>query len=163
MVNGTLIWYYYICKRQVWLISRSIGSDQENELMILGKHIFDIFKKRHKLGLKEIVIDNKIKLDYVKDKIIVEVKKSSKYLQASKMQLCFYLYYHKKYKNLSLSGKLVIPEENKIIDIALDEDIESEIESAISDIQNIINQALPPKPIKIQYCRKCAYKDLCWS
>jgi len=75
LVNGTLVWYYYICKRQVWLLSRSISSDQENELLLLGKHISKIFLKRNKISRKEILVDNRIRIDFLKDKIVAEIKK----------------------------------------------------------------------------------------
>ncbi|MBM3239523.1 Dna2/Cas4 domain-containing protein [Candidatus Poribacteria bacterium] len=29
-ITGTLIWYYYICKREVWLMSRSLEAEQNN-------------------------------------------------------------------------------------------------------------------------------------
>ncbi|MEI7989320.1 MAG: Dna2/Cas4 domain-containing protein, partial [Chloroflexota bacterium] len=38
LVTGTHIWYYYICKREVWLISHQITPDQENDNIALGKY-----------------------------------------------------------------------------------------------------------------------------
>jgi len=35
-INGTLIWYYFICKREVWLISHGITADQEDENIEIG-------------------------------------------------------------------------------------------------------------------------------
>jgi CRISPR-associated exonuclease Cas4 len=163
LVNGTLIWYYYICKRQVWLLSRSISSDQENELLLLGKHISKIFLKRNKISRKEILVDNRIRIDFLKDKIVAEIKKSSKFILASKMQLAFYLYYFKYYKDVLLNGELIFPEENKSVEVILDENLEKELEKTISEIESIIKTNLPPKPIKIGYCKKCAFKEVCWS
>ena len=36
-VTGTLIWYYFICKREVWLMSRQLTPDQENTDLALGQ------------------------------------------------------------------------------------------------------------------------------
>jgi len=109
------------------------------------------------------LIDNRIKIDFLKNKIVAEIKKSSKYIQSSKMQLLFYLYYLKNEKNLILEGELIIPDENKKIKVNLDSETEKEIEKSILDIENIIKLNKPPEPIKIPYCRKCAFKEICWS
>lgn len=54
-VNGTLIWYYNICKREVWLISHGIIPDQQNENVDLGRFIHENYYKRSK---KEIQFGN---------------------------------------------------------------------------------------------------------
>ncbi len=64
-INGTLIWYYYICPREVWLIGHSIEADQESDFLLLGRHIHEIFYKRQK---KEFMIDNTIKIDILPSK-----------------------------------------------------------------------------------------------
>jgi hypothetical protein len=38
-VNGTLIWYYYICKRQVWLMAHALVPDQEDDNIRQGRDI----------------------------------------------------------------------------------------------------------------------------
>lgn len=144
-------------------MSRSISSDQENELLLLGKHISKVFLKRNKISRKEILVDNRIRIDFLKDKIVAEIKKSSKFILASKMQLAFYLYYFKYYKDVLLNGELIFPEENKSVEVILDENLEKELEKTISEIESIIKTNLPPKPIKIGYCKKCAFKEVCWS
>ncbi|HEK25350.1 MAG TPA: Dna2/Cas4 domain-containing protein, partial [Hydrogenobaculum sp.] len=67
-VNGTLIWYYYICKREVWLIGHGIDADQENDFILLGRHIHDIFYKNYK---KEFMIDNTIKIDIIPGNYVI--------------------------------------------------------------------------------------------
>jgi len=106
-----MVWYYYICTRQVWLIAHSIEPDQENNFLKLGRHIHEIFYKRNK---KEFFIDNQIKIDIIyPKKVIGEIKKSSKYnLKSAQMQLAFYLYYMKQ-KGVELEGELHFPEERK--------------------------------------------------
>lgn len=159
-INGTLIWYYYICPREVWYIGHSIEADQENDFLLLGKHIHEIFYKREK---KEIFIDNTIKIDILSSKKIVgEIKKSSKYLKSAIMQVAFYLLYLKQ-KGIFLEGELLIPEERKKEKITLTQEIEKELFTAIKEIKNILNKDKPPKPMKIQYCKTCAYKEMCWS
>lgn len=159
-INGTLIWYYYICKREVWLIGHGIEADQESDFLILGRHIHDFYYKREK---KEILIDNTIKIDLLsRGKIIGEIKKSSKYLESAKMQLAFYIYYMKQ-KGIELEGELLIPEERKREKIYLTDEIKQKLEIAIKDIEMILKEDKPPRAEKIPYCKNCAYKELCWS
>jgi len=159
-INGTLIWYYYICPREVWLIGHSIEADQESDFLILGKHIHEIFYKRQK---KEFLIDNTIKIDILPNKkVIGEIKKSSKYLKSAKMQIAFYLYYMKQ-KGINIEGELLIPEERKREKVVLTKELEQELEKAIKEINKILNQEKPPKPVEIPYCKNCAYKEMCWS
>ena len=156
-----MVWYYYICTRQVWLIAHSIEPDQENNFLKLGRHIHEIFYKRNK---KEFFIDNQIKIDIIyPKKVIGEIKKSSKYnLKSAQMQLAFYLYYMKQ-KGVELEGELHFPEERKKEIIKLTPEVEKELENAITNIKKIIQFDIPPEPIKIPFCTNCAYKDMCWS
>ena len=159
-INGTLIWYYYICPREVWLISHAIEANQDNDFLVLGRHIHEIFYKKQK---KEILIDNTIKIDILFNKKVVgEIKKSSKFVKSARMQVAFYLYYLKQ-KGINLEGELLFPEERKREKVVLTKEIEAELQKAIQDIHKIINLDKPPKPEKIQYCKTCAYKEMCWS
>ena len=160
-VNGTLIWYYYICPREVWLIGHGIEPEQAHDFLELGRHIHEIFYQREK---KEILLDNAIKIDLIRGKKIVgEIKKSSKFLKSATMQLAFYLYYLKKEKGVELDGELLIPEERKKIEVKLTEELEEELQKAIKDIEEILKLEKPPKPKKIPYCKYCAYKEMCWA
>ncbi|MBK3331971.1 CRISPR-associated protein Cas4 [Persephonella atlantica] len=159
-INGTLIWYYYICPREVWLIGHGIEADQESDFLILGKHIQEIFYKRQKKGF---LIDNTIQIDILPNKkIIGEIKKSSKFLESARMQVAFYIYYMKQ-KGINLEGELLIPEERKREKIVLTKELEQKLEEAVKGIQKILKQETPPEPVKIPYCRNCAYKEMCWS
>ena len=159
-INGTLIWYYYICPREVWLIGHGIEADQESDFLLLGRHIHEIFYKRQK---KEFVINNTIKIDILPSKkVIGEIKKSSKYLKSAKMQIAFYLYYLKQ-KGVNIEGELLIPEERKREKIKLTADLEKELEKSIIEIKEILKMNKPPYPKKIPYCKNCAYKEMCWS
>jgi CRISPR-associated exonuclease Cas4 len=160
MVNGTLIWYSYICEREVWLIGHGIEPPQDHPLIEKGRAIHEIFYHEFE---KEILIDNIIKIDLISgSQIIAEVKSSGKHLQSAKMQLAFYLYYFKKEKNTILKGKLRIPLEKKTLFVDLTENLEREVEERIAMVENILSLSNPPKPVRIQYCKRCAYKEICW-
>ena len=159
--NGTLIWYYYICKREVWLIAHGIQPPQENEFISIGRLVHEEYYRKFK---KELLVDNKIKIDILEGKkVIGEIKKSSKYLESAKMQLAFYLYYLKTVKGERLEGELLIPEERKRIRVKLTAELEKEVERAVWEIEQIVNSLTPPPATKTRYCKNCAYREFCWS
>lgn len=161
-VNGTLIWYYYICPREVWLMVRHITPDESDDNIQWGRYLHEHSYEREK---KEIKIGN-IKLDLLQKEdgriIIGEVKKSSKYLESARMQLLFYLSELKKI-GINAEGKLIFPEEKKTIDVHLDESAEEELQRACANILELIAHPLPPPASKSHWCTNCAYAEFCWA
>ena len=146
IANGTLIWYYYICKREVWLIAHGIEPPQENEFISIGRLIHEEYYRKFK---KELLVDNKIKIDILEGKkVIGEIKKSSKYLESAKMQLAFYLYYLKTVKGEKLEGELLIPEERKRIRVKLTTELEKEVERAVWEIERTFHLQKEPKDLR---------------
>ena len=135
-IQGIKINYYFICKRKLWLFSKGITMEQENDRVMSGKIV-------HK--------------DYVR-----EIKISSKMESADKMQLYYYLYYLKRL-GIEKKGILNYVKERKIEEIELTEDKIIEIENIILEIQKIENMKKPPKLKKLSYCTKCAYYEFCFA
>jgi CRISPR-associated exonuclease Cas4 len=161
-VNGTLIQQYYICKREVWLTSRSLSGDQDHENLVIGRIIGESAYKREN---KELDIGGS-KIDLIKTEngnlIIGEIKKSSRFLESASKQLLFYLLQLKE-MGIHARGELMIPEEKKKIPVELDSQNEQEIISAIKDIKKIIARNRPPELKKNKYCRSCPYRNFCWA
>ncbi|MFD3270322.1 Dna2/Cas4 domain-containing protein [Paenibacillus dendritiformis] len=70
-ITGTLIWYYFICQREVWLMSRQIVADQSDENMDWGRFLHEHSYSREK---KEIAWES-IKIDAlsnVKGQLVVQ-------------------------------------------------------------------------------------------
>ncbi len=78
------------------------------------------------------------------------------------MQVAFYLYYLKQ-KGINMEGELLFPEERKREKVILNKEIENELEKAVENIKKILQEDKPPSPVKIPYCKNCAYKEMCWS
>ncbi len=161
-ITGTLIWYYFICKREVWLMARQIVPEQENPNIELGRFISDTTYRRDKkqIHLEGIIIDL-AKLDD-KKLIIGEVKKSSRFRDSARMQLCFYLYVLRDY-GIEAEGELLFPKEKKKEKVILTDETVKELEKAIEEIKKIVMQELPPKAVRIPYCTNCGYREFCWS
>lgn len=161
-VSGTLVWYYYICPREVWLISHQINPDQDNDNVVLGRYIGENTYQREK---KEISVGNsKIDVFHTENgkMVIGEVKKSSKYKESARMQLAFYLSELKE-RGIMARGKLRFPKEKVREEVILDERTEQELDKVRREILRIVYMEKPPQPRKIQFCKKCAYAEFCWS
>ena len=160
-VNGTLIWYYYICKREVWLMGHQIVPDQENDNVLSGKSIAEYSYGREK---KEIGVDN-IKIDVLEladgKFCISEVKKSSRYKQSARMQLAFYMSKLKE-RGIEAKGELRFPKEKIREEVVLDAQTEVELSKVTEDISVILNEEKPSPPEKQKFCRNCAYAEFCW-
>lgn len=161
-INGTFLWYYNICIRELWLMSRRIVPDQQDENIDLGRFIHEHSYKRNQ---KEISFGN-VKFDVImksKNKLVIgETKKSSKYSEASKWQLMFYLR-SLKIAGIEASGVLLYPQEKKREEIVLDESSEERLLEMLQDIEKICTLDFPPKVKKIGYCKNCAYREYCYS
>lgn len=161
-ITGTLIWYYYICVREVWLMARELNPDKDNYFLEMGRFLNEESYQRQK---KEIEIGN-IKIDLLKrdgKKIVIgEVKKSSKFESSAKMQLAFYLY-RLKQAGVNAEGELLIPKEKKRIPVVLNDKTEAELEEAMGSIGKIVSDETPPEPKKIRFCTRCAYREFCWA
>ncbi len=161
-VTGTYIWYYYICKREVWLLAHGIEADQQDNNMQIGNAIHETSYKR---DTKEIEFAGS-KFDVIskeKGKLIVgEIKKSSKYVESARMQLLFYLLELEE-AGIYAEGELLFPEEKRKETVILTEDAKEQIKQVIEDIRRIADMLLPLPANHIKYCKNCAYSEFCWS
>ena len=161
-VTGTLIWYYYICKREVWLMARHLVPDQEDVNLKIGKLFGENIYSRDK---KEINLGN-AKIDLIRTEngllIVGEVKKTSRFIESASQQLLFYLLQLNE-MGIEAKGELMIPEEKQKYSIELTTENKAELIEAIEDIKRIINNDYPPPAAKFRYCRSCAYNEFCWS
>jgi len=120
LFTGTQVNYYFICKTKLWLSSHQITMEQSSDLVGMGRFIHDTSYTQEK---KDIIIDNRIGIDFIKkgDSIIVhEVKKSRKLEDAHKYQLYYYLYYLNEIKGLpATEGILDYPASRERVTLTL--------------------------------------------
>ncbi|TCL68464.1 CRISPR-associated Cas4 family exonuclease [Hydrogenispora ethanolica] len=161
-VTATLIWYYYICHREVWLMARQITPDQDNSNLEIGRVIQD---QRYAREKKEVDLGG-LKVDILKreggELVIAEVKKSSRFKESARMQLAFYIKSLKTHGVIA-RGELRFPEEKQKEAVILDEQLEQELDRAEREILRIAYLEQPPRPEKIQWCKRCAYNEFCWT
>jgi CRISPR-associated exonuclease Cas4 len=161
-IGGTLVWYYSICHRQVWLMSRSIAPKPDDDYLALGRLIDQntFVREKHQITFG----DNKF--DFMQDKdgtlIVSEVKKSSRAERSAILQLAHYLYALKK-ESIEAKGVLHFPTEKKKVDVILTDHLIAELESIYSAILALASKETPPHSEWSKYCPKCAYAEYCWS
>ncbi|VBB06125.1 Hypothetical protein LUCI_1340 [Lucifera butyrica] len=159
-INGTMIYYYIVCKRKLWYFSHSICMEQENENVKIGKILDEESYRREE---KHINIDNVISIDYIKQKgILHEVKKSRKIEDAGIWQVKYYLYYLKQKGLTDIKAKIDYPLLRQNLEVELSLEDETEIQRMLDEINNIVSGKIPAIPVKISICKSCAYFDLCY-
>ena len=161
-MNGTIINYYFHCKRQCYMFAHRLNLEDNSEIVRVGKAIHE--DKAKSSENSEIKIDN-IALDKINSKYVVEIKKSDAHIEACKWQLLYYLKILKD-KGIERKGKLEFIEKNKtdrkIIFIELNEEIEKELNEHISKIEELLSMDELPTVINKPACKKCAYYEYCY-
>ena len=161
-MNGTIINYYFHCKRQCYMFAHRLNLEDNSEIVKIGKAIHE--DRAMNSENTEIKIEN-IALDKINSKYVTEVKKSDADIEASKWQLLYYLKILKD-KGIERKGKLEFIEKNKtdkkIVFVELDEDTERELEKHILEIQKLLETDELPKVINKASCKKCAYYEYCY-
>ena len=145
-INGTLINYYFHCKRQCYLHGNRLNLEDNSEQVKIGKAIHE--ERAENSTNSEIA-----------------VKKSDADPESAKWQLLYYLSVLKK-KGILRKGKLEFVEKNKkdkrIIYLELTDEVEKQLFDYIQEIEALIAEEKPPECIHKNTCKKCAYYEYCY-
>jgi CRISPR-associated exonuclease Cas4 len=162
-VTGTLISYYFYCKRRMWLHANEIRFEDNSEDVAMGKLIEDTTYLQRNSNFEQIEFEG-IKIDFYdpKNRIIHETKKSPKFEQTHIWQLKYYIYVLKRNGIDNVTGLLEYPVERKTHKISLNNDDIEEIERISQDIIRIIQNESCPPLIKSERCKNCSYYDFCY-
>lgn len=161
-ITGTIINYYFHCKRQCWLFAHRINLEDNSELVKIGKVMHE--EKAAEAKTAEIKIDN-IRVDKLTKDYLIEIKKSDADVEAVKWQTLFYLKVLKE-KGIFKKGKIEFVEKNKqnkkIVYVELTDHIEQQLIQLEQDIQNLIENSHVPPTLNEKKCKKCAYYEYCY-
>jgi CRISPR-associated exonuclease Cas4 len=161
-ITGTLVWYHAICPREAWLMAHEVEPDREFGLLSEGR----LNQKAHyKRATKELSLPG-MRVDQVRREdgrlIISEVKKSSRFLPATRLQLGYYLWRLSE-EGIEASGEILVPDERKRESVELTPELRAEVEGTVAEIEALVRAPVPPPAEKIPFCKKCAYAEFCWS
>ena len=161
-IGGTLVWYWSICGRQVWLMARGIEPEPRDEFLALGRLIDQnsYARERHQVAFE----DNRF--DFVQgtdgDLVVCEVKKSSRAERSARLQLAHYLYDLQK-AGIEARGVLMFPTEKKRVEVVLTDELMAELDATYDEIGALVRRDAPPAAASCKYCGKCAYAEYCWG
>lgn len=159
-ITGLMIYYYFICERKLWYFINEINMEQNNELVSIGKILDETSYTREK---KNIMIDNTINIDFIKNGAILhEVKKTKAIEEAGIWQVKYYMYYLEKRGIKNIQAKIDFPLLRETKEITLEEEDKKVLDNVIQNIEELAKTDKPPKQIDAKICKKCAYYDLCY-
>lgn len=161
-LTGTIINYYFHCRRQCWLFAHRINLEDNSEDVRIGRIMHEL--KHEGKSNTEIAIDS-VKLDKLTDDYLVELKKSDADMEAVKWQVLYYLKILKD-KGIEKKGKIEFVEKNKqdskIHYVELNEEAEGKLEKLVTEINDFLAGDVPPDSEKQAKCKKCAYFEYCF-
>jgi CRISPR-associated exonuclease Cas4 len=159
-IGGLELHYLAICKRKLWLYNRGITMENESDRVLEGQVLHDQAYQR--LLNREILIDNAFKIDMIDGEYVREVKLSSKMTKADYLQMLFYLY-QLELRGIMKKGLISYTKERKTEEVTLADKERKEIQQAIADVYQVIEQETPPATIHLPYCKSCAYHSFCYA
>ena len=160
-ITGTVINYYFYCKRKCYLFFNRINLEDNSEDVKIGKILHEI--KSLDENNTEIKLEN-ISIDKLSDKYVVELKKSDSNIEAARMQVLLYLNKLEE-KGIKKDGKLIFNERNnkeKVDIIKLNNETKMELNNCIKEIENLLSSEVVPEAKLIKGCKKCAYYEYCY-
>lgn len=159
-LTGTEFNYYHICHRKLWLFSHGIQMEQTSDAVFMGKTIHEHSYMRER---KEMLIDGAIKIDFMDEGAVHEVKKSNKMEESHIGQVLFYVYCLRQ-KGVDIrKGVINYPKQRRTTEVELTPEKEEEVAEAIGKIQDIEALERPPDVLNSKICKKCGYEDFCYS
>ena len=158
-ITGTLFSDAFLCQRKVWLYYHRISFENLCDLVEMGKALDQTTYTREK---HHIDVDGLINIDYIKNNVVHEVKKSDKVSEMTIQQLKYYLYILRE-KGIVMTGKINYPLLKKTTTVQLEQQDIDDIEIKLKEINKIILSKTPPAAEKHKFCFKCAYYDFCFS
>lgn len=159
-ITGIMIYYYFICQRRLWYFVNQINMEQNSELVKIGKILDETTYTKEK---KQILIDNTINIDFIKNGAVLhEVKKTKAIEEAGMWQIKYYIYYLQNKGIKNIKAKIDFPLLRETKEVVLEEEDKEILENVIKNIEEIAQMDKPPKAIDSKVCSKCSYFDLCY-
>ena len=163
-INGTIISYYFLCHRKLWLFANKIDMEHNSESVAMGRFISETTYDRKDHEIYIATDDGAIVLDFYdsKEKIIHEVKKSDKMEDLHFWQLKYYIYVLEEKGVTGVTGEIDYPKLKQTEHVELTDTDRAELKRIMGEISSIESLPAPPATINKPFCKQCSYYDLCY-
>lgn len=171
-INATLINYYHLCHRKMWLHANGITMEHTSDIVYEGKLIGEESypqraEKNQELEIS-VELENGVmasaKIDFfdAKNGVVHETKKSAAKEKAHVAQVKFYLYLLRKNGVKADYGIIEYPKIRQTERVELLDEDSIEVDKWVADVVRIIGQAVCPPKLPVSKCKSCSYFDFCW-
>ena len=162
-INATLVNLYHVCKREMWLHANGIRMEHTSDTVYEGKLIGETTYPQRPEKYTEIEIGGS-KIDFydAKNKVIHEIKKSDKAEEAHEWQVKYYIYLLQQNGIDGVTAILEYPKLRQTTKVELSPADTTYLQSAVEQIQQIIESETCPKCINSKICKQCSYYDFCY-
>lgn len=163
-ITGTILNYFMVCRRKLWLFVHGVTMEQESELVYEGKLIHENSYPERNPNYEEIELDG-IKVDFydARRHVIHEIKKSDKMEAAGLWQLKYYLYVFEEHGIKDVKGMIEFPKQRKTETVTLSDDDRKEIRKMLADIEDVCQQDCCPSLLNKGLCKQCSYYEFCYT
>lgn len=175
-LNATLINYFHLCHRKMWLHHHAIRMEHTSEVVYEGKLIGEeSYPQRADknqeveisyslpIGEKEVSLSAKIDFFDAKNGVVHETKKSAAKEWAHVAQVQFYLYLLRKNGVEASHGIIEYPKLRQTERVTLGDDEEANVEAWIKGAVSVLELDNCPPKLPMSKCRSCSYFDYCWA
>lgn len=162
-VNATLINLFHICHRELWLHANGIRMEHTSDSVYEGKLIGETTYPQRPEKYTEIEIGGS-KIDFydAKNKVVHEIKKSDKAEEAHEWQVKYYLWLLQQNGIEGATGILEYPKLRETKALSLTSSDEVYLQSAVAQIEALVEEEGCPPVINAKICKSCSYCDFCY-
>ena len=163
-ITATYINYYHVCRRKLWLFSNSITMEHTSDLVTEGKLIGESTYPQRADRYTEVEFEG-VKIDFydAKNKVVHEIKKSSKIEEAHRAQVKYYLWVLENNGITGAKGVLEYPKQRHTEGVELTKEDRALIPEWLIDINKIVENEQCPKVINKPLCKNCSYFEFCYT
>lgn len=175
-IGGMLFSYYLICPRKAWLVRQGIWMEQESEDVALGRLLDETTYSRsekhldlHATAPDGTPLTGRIDRAVLRDGVLHETKKGRSCQASHVSQVRFYLWLLKLNgvtgaNGTPFRGQIDYPALRRSEPVALGPPQEEELVLQLQHLGQLLEQPHPPARLpKREFCRKCAFEELCYG
>lgn len=175
-IGGMLFSYFLICPRKAWLVRQGIWMEQESEDVALGRLLDEASYSRsekhldlHATALDGTPLTGRIDRAVLRDGVLHETKKGRSCQEAHLSQVRFYLWLLKLNGvtgpgGAPFRGQIDYPALRRSEPVALGPQQEEELTLQLGQLNQMLGELHPPERIpKREFCRRCAFEELCYG